>query len=94
MMQQTAVNLAAQESSHVRRILLLPTGSAVRAYPAFEWLLLEMQRLVVKAMRIKVFAPPERKYSKWIAGSILAGLSTFRKVRTALIFIIIQADMK
>lgn len=32
-------------------------------------------------MRIKIFAPPERKYSTWIGGSILAGLSTFRKVR-------------
>jgi hypothetical protein len=31
-------------------------------------------------MRIKIYAPPERKYSTWIGGSILAGLSTFRKV--------------
>ena len=44
-------------------------------------LLLELQRLAVKDMRIKIFAPPERKYSTWIGGSILAGLSTFRKVR-------------
>ena len=43
-------------------------------------LLYEMQRLAVKDMRIKIFAPPERKYSTWIGGSILAGLSTFRKV--------------
>ena len=35
----------------------------------------------MKDMRIKIFAPPERKYSTWIGGSILAGLSTFRKVR-------------
>ncbi len=44
-------------------------------------LLHEVQRLAVKDMRIKIFAPPERKYSTWIGGSILAGLSTFRKVR-------------
>lgn len=44
-------------------------------------LLTEVQRLAVKDMRIKIFAPPERKYSTWIGGSILAGLSTFRKVR-------------
>ena len=44
-------------------------------------LLTELQRLAVKDMRIKIFAPPERKYSTWIGGSILAGLSTFRKVR-------------
>ena len=43
-------------------------------------LLHEVQRLAVKDMRIKIFAPPERKYSTWIGGSILAGLSTFRKV--------------
>jgi len=27
--------------------------------------------------RIKVMAPPERKYSVWLGGSILASLSTF-----------------
>ncbi|OBT87479.1 actin-like protein [Pseudogymnoascus sp. 03VT05] len=43
-------------------------------------LLFEVQRLAVKDMRIKIFAPPERKYSTWIGGSILAGLSTFRKM--------------
>ena len=47
-------------------------------------LLHEVQRLAVKDMRIKIFAPPERKYSTWIGGSILAGLSTFRRVSTAL----------
>ena len=46
-------------------------------------LLHEVQRLAVKDMRIKIFAPPERKYSTWIGGSILAGLSTFRKVNGA-----------
>ena len=43
-------------------------------------LLHEVQRLAVKDMRIKIFAPPERLYSTWIGGSILAGLSTFRKM--------------
>ena len=46
-------------------------------------LLHEVQRLAVKDMRIKIFAPPERKYSTWIGGSILAGLSTFRKVSSS-----------
>lgn len=31
-------------------------------------------------MKIKIYAPPERKFSTWIGGSILAGLSTFRKM--------------
>jgi len=43
-------------------------------------LLGEIRRLAVKDMKIKIFAPPERKYSTWIGGSILAGLSTFRKM--------------
>lgn len=43
-------------------------------------LLAEVQTLAVKNTRIKIYAPPERKYSTWIGGSILAGLSTFRKV--------------
>merc|ERR1712054_512256 len=30
-------------------------------------------------MKIKVIAPPERKYSVWIGGSILASLSTFQQ---------------
>lgn len=44
-------------------------------------ILRELQKLAVKDTQIKIFAPPERKYSTWIGGSILAGLSTFRKVR-------------
>ncbi|EPE35925.1 Actin-like ATPase [Glarea lozoyensis ATCC 20868] len=43
-------------------------------------LLQEVRRLAVKDMRIKISAPPERKYSTWIGGSILAGLSTFKKM--------------
>jgi centractin len=43
-------------------------------------LLNEVQRLAVKDMRIKIFAPPERIYTTWTGGSILAGLSTFKKV--------------
>lgn len=32
------------------------------------------------AMKVKVIAPPERKYSVWIGGSILASLSTFQQM--------------
>lgn len=59
-------------------------------------LLHEVQRLAVKDMHIKIFAPPERKYSTWIGGSILAGLSTFRKVRNFffLLFLILHLKVK
>jgi len=39
-----------------------------------------MEKLAVKGTKIKIFAPPERKYTTWIGGSILAALGTFRKV--------------
>jgi len=32
------------------------------------------------SMKVKVVAPPERKYSVWIGGSILASLSTFQSM--------------
>jgi len=37
----------------------------------------EMTTLAPASMTIKIVAPPERKYSVWIGGSILASLSTF-----------------
>ena len=30
--------------------------------------------------RIKIIAPPERKYSTWIGGSIISSLSTFQQM--------------
>merc|ERR1712088_1295164 len=33
-----------------------------------------------KDLKIKIIAPPERKYSVWIGGSILASLSTFQQM--------------
>jgi actin-related protein len=38
----------------------------------------ELTALAPPTMKIKVVAPPERKYSVWIGGSILASLSTFQ----------------
>jgi centractin len=43
-------------------------------------LLNEVKKLALKDVKIKIYAPPERKYSTWIGGSILAGLTTFKKV--------------
>jgi actin len=40
----------------------------------------ELVNLAPTAMKIKVVAPPERKYSVWIGGSILASLSTFQQM--------------
>jgi actin-related protein len=40
----------------------------------------ELTALAPSTMRIKIIAPPERKYSVWIGGSILASLSTFQQM--------------
>mmetsp|Transcript_5996 Transcript_5996/g.11171 ORF Transcript_5996/g.11171 Transcript_5996/m.11171 type:complete len:378 (+) Transcript_5996:57-1190(+) len=40
----------------------------------------ELSNLAPTTMKIKVIAPPERKYSVWIGGSILSSLSTFQQM--------------
>jgi len=40
----------------------------------------ELVKLAPPSMTIKIVAPPERKYSVWIGGSILASLSTFEEM--------------
>ena len=40
----------------------------------------EITALAPPTMKIKIIAPPERKYSVWIGGSILASLSTFQQM--------------
>lgn len=43
-------------------------------------LLHETKKLALRETKIRISAPPERKYSTWIGGSILAGLSTFKRM--------------
>jgi actin beta/gamma 1 len=40
----------------------------------------EITQLAPPTMKVKIIAPPERKYSVWIGGSILASLSTFQNM--------------
>jgi actin beta/gamma 1 len=40
----------------------------------------ELTALAPATMKIKVVAPPERRYSVWIGGSILSSLSTFQQM--------------
>lgn len=50
-------------------------------FPGFgDRLLTELRNLSEPQTKIKIFAPPERKHSTWIGGSILSGLSTFKKI--------------
>ena len=39
----------------------------------------ELTALAPSTMKIKIVAPPERKYSVWIGGSVLSSLSTFQQ---------------
>merc|ERR1719386_579617 len=40
----------------------------------------EITAMCPSTMKVKVVAPPERKYSTWIGGSICASLSTFQQM--------------
>lgn len=40
----------------------------------------EVTELAPSSVRVKVVAPPERKHSTWIGGSILAAMSSFQKM--------------
>ena len=40
----------------------------------------EIKALAPPTIKLGVVAPPERKYSVWIGGSILASLSTFQQM--------------
>jgi actin-related protein len=43
-------------------------------------LMQELVRMCPSTVKVRVIAPPERKYSVWIGGSILASLSTFQQM--------------
>ncbi|KAK7030252.1 Actin-2 [Paramarasmius palmivorus] len=40
----------------------------------------ELVSMAPSSVKVKIIAPPERKYSVWIGGSILASLSTFQNL--------------
>eukprot|EP01117_Protostelium_nocturnum_P006859 TRINITY_DN2457_c0_g1_i1.p1 TRINITY_DN2457_c0_g1~~TRINITY_DN2457_c0_g1_i1.p1 ORF type:complete len:381 (-),score=144.08 TRINITY_DN2457_c0_g1_i1:44-1186(-) len=59
--------------------IVLSGGSTL--FPGFgERLLNEVRNLAPKGTKIKISAPPDRKYSTWMGGSILASLPTFKKI--------------
>jgi actin beta/gamma 1 len=59
-------------------IVLEGGGSLLPGLP--ERLQKDITALAPSTMRVKVVAPPERKYSVWIGGSILSSLSTFQQM--------------
>jgi actin-related protein len=59
--------------------IVLAGGSTM--FPGFaDRMQKEITALAPSTMKVKVIAPPERKFSVWIGGSIVASLSTFRQM--------------
>ncbi|XP_070580866.1 actin-4-like [Ptychodera flava] len=59
--------------------VLLSGGTTM--YPGIaDRLLREMTALVPSSIKVKVVAPPERKYSVWMGGALLASLTTFQEM--------------
>ncbi|ERF76324.1 Actin [Endocarpon pusillum Z07020] len=59
--------------------IVLAGGSTM--YPGFgDRMQKEMTVLAPGGMRVKIIAPPERKYSVWLGASILASLSSFEQM--------------
>jgi actin-related protein len=65
----------------VRHCLTLQFYLGTSMYPGIaDRMQKEITALAPSTMKIKIIAPPERKYSVWIGGSILASLSTFQQM--------------
>nr|P23344.1 RecName: Full=Actin-2 [Daucus carota] len=60
--------------------IVLSGGSTMFPGSCYASMSKEITALAPSSMKIKVVAPPERKYSVWIGGSILASLSTFQQM--------------
>jgi actin len=56
------------------------TGGCTMFTGLRERMLKELKHLIPKTTRVQVIAPPERKLSVWIGGSILASLSMFQNL--------------
>lgn len=59
---------------------ILLSGGTTMLHGFGSRMLQELEDLTQKRSTIKIWAPPERKYTAWVGGSILAGLSTFQRI--------------
>ncbi|KAF4705731.1 Alpha-centractin, partial [Perkinsus olseni] len=75
-----SAHFAVSDSAEVSVIFEVLAGGST-LFPGFgERLLAEMRKLVPKDARIKICAPPERKLSAWVGGSVVSSLSSFKRV--------------
>lgn len=80
---EAAYNSIMRCNTNVRKVLfanmVLSGGNAM--YPGIaDSMQKEVSALVPSSTEVKIIAPPNRKYSSWIGGSILASLSFFRQM--------------
>lgn len=59
---------------------IILSGGATLTRGFGDRLLHELKQLAPKNTKLKIYAPPNRRHSTWVGGSILAGLSTFTKM--------------
>jgi hypothetical protein len=71
---------SAQSAAAEHFMALLPAGGTTMFPGIADRMGKEITALAPSSMKIKVVAPPERKYSVWIGGSILSSLSTFQQM--------------
>lgn len=80
---QTAFNSIMKCDMDVRKELygnIVMSGGTTMFPGIAERMQKEITALAPSSMKVKIIAPPERKYSVWIGGSILASLSTFQQM--------------
>jgi actin beta/gamma 1 len=71
--------IVVNSSEYVLMMMMMFIGTTM--YPGIaDRMQKEITSLAPSTMKIKIIAPPERKYSVWIGGSILASLSTFQQM--------------
>ncbi|KAK3843881.1 MAG: actin family [Linnemannia gamsii] len=80
---ETAFNSIMKEDTVIRRDLygniILSGGTTM--YPGIaDRMQKEITTLAPSSMKVKIVAPPERKYSVWIGGSFFASLPTFQQM--------------
>ena len=72
--------LKEQVSVRTLSVTRWPTCSLQNAAGLADRMTKELSSIAPSSVKVKVIAPPERKYSVWIGGSILASLSTFQQM--------------
>ncbi|UMM40068.1 hypothetical protein L5515_016844 [Caenorhabditis briggsae] len=80
---QTAYNSIMKCDIDIRKDLYANTvlSGGTTMYPGIaDRMQKEITALAPSAMKVKIIAPPERKYSVWMGGSILASLDSFQEM--------------